>query len=119
MPEHPQRPGDLEPQCRLAAIARPAQRGPQVGVVRLEDGEPGLLVRPSQRPVGLTGLGKVVQGVAPADLGCLSAGFQLLQRIGTDRLQLTVTDISLGRFHHFEQLGLDEGAELVEQVREG
>ena len=57
--------------------------------------EPGLLVRPPQRPLGLNGLGKVVQSVAAADLVCLIAVFQLLQGIGTDRLQLTVTNVCL------------------------
>ena len=62
-----------------------------------QDGEPGLLVRPPQRPVGLMGQGKVVQGVTAVDLGCLSAGFQLLQGVGTDRLQLAETNLCLGR----------------------
>ncbi len=37
-----------------------------------------------------------MQRVAAVGPGCLSAGFQLLQRVGPDRLQLTETDFPLG-----------------------
>ena len=74
----------------------PTQRGPQVGMLGFQDSEPGLLVRPAQGPLGLMGLGEVVHSVTTADLVCLSAGFQLLQGVRTNRLQLAETDLCLG-----------------------
>ena len=55
-------------------------------------------MRPPQRPLGLPAQGKEVQGVAAADLGCFCATFQLLQGKGTDRFQLTVTNVFLGPY---------------------
>ena len=94
----------------MAAVERPPQCRPQVVLLGFQNGKPGLLMWPPHGPAGLMGLGKVVKSVAAAGLGRLSAGFQHLQRIGTDRLELTVTNLCLGA-----RFGGDDGPRACSQ----
>ena len=87
LPEAPERPGEPQRRLRLPACRRPAERRPEIVVLRLQPRQPRRLLRAGQCGLRLLREREEVRGVRRAIASILVARPQPLARVFADRLQ--------------------------------